>query len=196
MIDSIFEWICGIAVYMVFITMILQIVPKKFRRYVNFFAGMLLIIVVINPVSDMFGVKSALAEHFKIGEMRQQLYEMQDMISLTENIGEERLISDYSGRISANISEMIKKYGFKIDDIQIEWNLDNTSKRYGSIENIYMVLEKKRTEGTIKVNPIKITLGQETLENIYTEKEIKEMKKMIAEFYNMEEQHINIMIQG
>ena len=57
------------------------------------------------------------------------------------------------------------------------------------------MLDEKRTQGAIVIEPVKITIGEQKADD-YTEKEIKEMKKIIADFYNLEDSHINIMIQG
>lgn len=189
------EWVCDIAVYLILVSIILQVIPKKFRKYINFFTGVLLIILVINPVTKLFDADTALVEYFEIEEMRQALSDMEDMIKFTENVNEEKLIESYNGQIADKISELIKEYGFRITDVQVSWNLDNEMKEYGSIKSIYLVLDEKRTHGTITINPMKVTIGEQKAD-AYTKAEVEEMKKKIAGFYNLEEEHINIMIQG
>ena len=193
--STVLEWVCDIAVYLILITIILQVIPKRFRKYINFFTGVLLIILVISPVTGLFSVDVALADYFEMEEMRQALNDMEDMIKFTENVSEEKLIDNYSGQIKSKISELIKGYGFRITDVQVGWNLDEETDKYGSIDSIYIVLDEKRTQGTIVIEPVKIAIGEQKTDP-YTEKEIKEMKKIIADFYNLENSHINIMIQG
>ncbi|MBE5949176.1 MAG: hypothetical protein E7261_09130 [Lachnospiraceae bacterium] len=189
------EWVCDIAVYLILISIVLQVIPKKFRKYINFFTGVLLIILVINPVTKLFDADKALVEYFEIEEMRQALSDMEDMIKFTENVNEEKLIESYNMQIAEKITELIKEYGFRITDVQVSWNLDNEMKEYGSIKSIYLVLDEKRTHGTITINPVKVTIGEQKAD-AYTKAEVEEMKKIIAGFYNLEEEHINIMIQG
>lgn len=193
--SAVLEWVCDIAVYLILITIILQVVPKRFRKYINFFTGVLLIILVISPVTGLLNADIALADYFEMEEMRQALNDMEDMIKFTENVSEEKLIDNYSGQIKSKISELIKEYGFRITDIQVGWNLDDETEKFGSIKSIYIVLDEKRTQGAIVIEPVKITIGGQKTD-AYTEKEIKEMKKIIADFYNLEDSHINIMIQG
>lgn len=193
--SSVLEWVCDIAVYLILITIILQVIPKRFRKYINFFTGVLLIILVISPVTGLFNADVALADYFEMEKMRQALNDMEDMIKFTENVSEEKLIDNYNGQIKSKISELIKEYGFRITDIQVGWNLDDGTEKYGSINSIYILLDEKRTQGAIVIKPVKITVGEQKAD-AYTEKEIKEMKKIIADFYNLEDSHINIMIQG
>ncbi len=193
--NAVLEWVCDIAVYLILITIILQVIPKRFRKYINFFTGVLLIILVISPVTELLSADVALADYFEMEEMRQALNDMEDMIKFTENVSEEKLIDNYNGQIKSKISELIKEYGFRITDIEVSWNLDDETEKYGSIIGIYIVLDEKRTQGAIIIDPVKITIGEQKAD-AYTEKEIKEMKKIIADFYNLEDSHINIMIQG
>ena len=193
--SAVLEWVCDIAIYLILITIILQVIPKRFRKYINFFTGVLLIILVISPVTGLLNADVALANYFEMEEMRQALNDMEDMIKFTENVSEEKLIDNYSGQIKSKISELLKEYGFRITDMQVGWNLDEETEKYGSINSIYIVLDEKRTQGAIVIEPVKITIGEQKADD-YTEKEIKEMKKIIADFYNLEDSHINIMIQG
>lgn len=193
--DAVLKWVCDIAVYLILITIILQVIPKRFRKYISFFTGVLLIILVISPVTGLFNADSALADYFEIEEMRQVLNDMEDMIKFTENVSEEKLIENYSGQIKNKLAELIKEYGFRITDVKVDWNLEAGEEKYGSIKGIYIVLDEKRTQGAVVIEPVKITIGEQKADS-YTENEIKEMKKIIAGFYNLEDSHINIMIQG
>ena len=193
--SAVLEWVCDIAFYLILITIILQVIPKRFRKYINFFTGILLIILAIRPVTKLLSVDVVLADYFEVEEMRQALNDMEDMIKFTENVSEEKLIDNYSGQIKSKIAELIKEYGYRITDIQVGWNLDDEAEKYGSINSIYIMLDEKRTQGAIVIEPVKITVGEQK-SDAYTEKEIKEMKKIIADFYNLEDSHINIMIQG
>lgn len=193
---AVLKWVYNIAAYLILITIILQVIPKRFRKYISFFTGVLLIMLVISPVAGLFDAGDVLADYFEIEEMRQALSEMEDMIKFTENVSEEKLIDNYSEQIKNKLAELIKEYGFRITDVQIGWNLETGTAGYGSMESIYVVLDEKHTPGAIVIEPVKITIGEQQMADSYTENEIKEMKKIIADFCNLDAAHINIMIQG
>lgn len=193
--DVILKWIGDIAVYLILVTLILQIIPKKFRKYISFFTGMLLIMLVISPVTGLFGADVALADYFKLEGMKQAVSDMEDMIRFAENVYEEKMIENYNSQIRERISELIKEYGFRVNEVEVVWNLDAGTENYGSISSIYVNLDEKTTQGTITIKPVKVTVGEQ-LHDTYTEKEILGMKAKIAGFYNLSESHINITIQG
>lgn len=195
MMSVVLKWVSDIAVYLILVTIILQIIPKRFRKYLSFFTGILLIILVLNPLTRLFEIDGSLANYFAIGEMRQQLTEMENRLKLTENVGEEKLLEKYNAQIKDNISKLIKEYGYGIQTVDVDWNLESEAEDYGSINSIYVILKEKHTQGSISIEPVKVTIGLSTQEE-YVRKEIAEMKKLIADFYNLEDEHINIMIQG
>jgi len=193
--DAILKWIGDVAVYLILVTLILQVIPKKFRKYISFFTGMLLIMLVISPVTGLFGADVALADYFKLEGMKQAVSDMEDMIRFTENVSEKKMIEGYSGQIKEKISELIKEYGFRVNEVRVAWNLDAEAENYGSINSIYVQLDEKKTPGTITIEPVKVTVGEQ-MHDAYMNKEILEMKAKIAGFYNLSEAHINITIQG
>ena len=193
--DAILKWIGDVAVYLILVTLILQVIPKKFRKYISFFTGMLLIMLVISPITGLFGADAALVDYFKLEDMKQAVSDMEDMIRFTENVSEKKMIEGYNGQIKERISELIIGYGFRVNEVQVMWNLDADEEDYGSITGIYVQLDEKTTPGTITIEPVKVTVGEQ-LHDAYTEKEILEMKAKIAGFYNLSEAHINITIQG
>lgn len=193
--NAILEWVCDIAIYLIFITIVLQVIPKRFRKYISFFSGVVLISFVIRPITGCFIDNTLLSKYFEIEGIKQQLNDMENMIKFTENINEGKIVENYNEMIKEKVTDCIDEYGYIIKDIQIEWNLDNDTERYGTITNISLMLDEKRTQGSILVDKVEIFVDKEE-ENSYKEAEIKSMKNSIAAFYNLEESHINIMIQG
>ena len=149
--DAILKWIGDVAVYLILVTLILQVIPKKFRKYISFFTGMLLIMLVISPITGLFGADAALVDYFKLEDMRQAVSDMEDMIRFTENVSEKKMIEGYNGQIKERISELIIGYGFRVNEVQVMWNLDADAEDYGSITGIYVQLDEKTTPGTITI---------------------------------------------
>ncbi len=68
MFEFIYDWMENIAFYMVLMVAIMQMIPgNEYKKYVKFFAGMILIILLIKPLVNIFGVS----------EFQNREYEMQ-----------------------------------------------------------------------------------------------------------------------
>lgn len=56
MFDYIYEWIQNIAFYLVLVTAVLHAVPNhEYKKYIRFFTGLVLILMVLAPVLRLFG---------------------------------------------------------------------------------------------------------------------------------------------
>lgn len=57
MLDSLYAWIKNIAYYMILITAFLHIVPNEtYRKYIKFFTGMTLVLLMLSPLIQLFGM--------------------------------------------------------------------------------------------------------------------------------------------
>ena len=53
--NGIFEWVKSIVFYLILITVVTNLLPnKKYEKYVKLFTGMLLVIIVIKPITQIF----------------------------------------------------------------------------------------------------------------------------------------------
>lgn len=63
--EWIYEWIKTIAFYYIFVSIVINALPDmKYQIYVKFFLGMLLIVIMINPLLDLFKLSDALNEQY------------------------------------------------------------------------------------------------------------------------------------
>lgn len=63
MFDYLYEWIQNIAFYLVLVTAVLHAVPdKKYMKYVRFFTGLVLILMILTPIFRVFGTDIELTE--------------------------------------------------------------------------------------------------------------------------------------
>lgn len=63
MLDYIYEWIENIAFYMVLVVAAMQMVSgESYKKYIRFFAGMILILMLIGPIIKIVGMERGLEE--------------------------------------------------------------------------------------------------------------------------------------
>lgn len=57
MLEYIYEWIENIAFYMVIVVAAMQMIPgESYKKYIRFFAGMILILMLTGPIFKIFGM--------------------------------------------------------------------------------------------------------------------------------------------
>ena len=69
---EVFSWVRGIVFYMIFVSLLYQLLPgEKYKKYVHVCAGMIFVLVVMTPLLQLFHINDRLAyytslENFKI----------------------------------------------------------------------------------------------------------------------------------
>ena len=73
MLEEVYKWIQNIAVYLVVVTAMLHAVPgKDYERYIRFFSGLVLIVLIFMPVLSVFGMKETFGASTVIRYMKKK----------------------------------------------------------------------------------------------------------------------------
>lgn len=81
MFDYLYDWIQNIAFYLVLVTAVLHSVPdKKYMKYIRFFTGLVLILMILTPVFQIFGTDIEIADLYDYID-----YEKLEQIQVDEN---------------------------------------------------------------------------------------------------------------
>ena len=82
MLDYIYEWMENIAFYMVIVVAAMQMVPGDgYKKYIRFFAGMILILMLTGPILKLFGMSE-----FPNDEYKKELEEIENATKYMEEI--------------------------------------------------------------------------------------------------------------
>lgn len=91
MLNYICEWMENIAFYLVILIAIIQMVPHgSYEKYIRFFAGLILILLLSGPILKLFGM-----EKFQNDAYREAIEEIEKTAEEIERImGEEGVIGE------------------------------------------------------------------------------------------------------
>lgn len=85
MIAFIYEWIENIAFYLVIMVAVMQMIPKNsYQKYIRFFAGLILILMLCGPILKIFGMTD-----FHNEEYQNAIHEMEEATRYIEGITRE-----------------------------------------------------------------------------------------------------------
>jgi stage III sporulation protein AF len=80
MLNYIYDWIENIAFYLVVLVAVMQMIPQNsYQKYIRFFAGMILILMLAGPIIKMFGMTD-----FQSIEYQSTLQEIEDATGYME----------------------------------------------------------------------------------------------------------------
>lgn len=81
--EALYGWMKQLAVFYIFLTAVMNFLPdEKYARYIRYFTGMLLILLVLGPLLDILHLKDVLQERFweeTIREQREEFLGAEDL---------------------------------------------------------------------------------------------------------------------
>ena len=82
MLDYIYGWMENIAFYMVIVVAAMQMVSgESYKKYIRFFAGMILILMLTGPILKIFGMSE-----FQVTEYQKELEKIENATKYMEQI--------------------------------------------------------------------------------------------------------------
>lgn len=90
MLDYIYQWIENIAFYLVIFTGVMQMVPNNnYRKYIQFFSGLVLVILLMNPLLKLFGMEQKIKEIYDNSLYEQKIEEIEEATKYLEDLLDE-----------------------------------------------------------------------------------------------------------
>lgn len=116
--EELYEWIENLAVFYILFTAILHLVPDgKYEKYIRFFMGLLLIVMMSTPVFSILGKGQELAEEFQFyfdeENKEKELRELEDLQTLYLEKG-------YALELAKKIKEGLQESGIEVQEVQVE----------------------------------------------------------------------------
>jgi stage III sporulation protein AF len=213
--EQIFDWIRSIIYYLIFITVVANLLPnKKYEKYIRFFAGMVLILLVLKPITGGLRLDDTLAYYFESISLKKEATELTGEITKMDGQRLNKMITKYEDAVSGDLEAMAVSAGFLCSTSKAEINQDQDSKKFGHVVRVSLVLKPEEAKGeeeavpaakemepiqkVAKVEGIKITPSPSKQEGTIRQEEnsqVSGLRKKIAEYYGLEEEDIEIQVE-
>lgn len=79
MFQELYEWMQDISVYLVLTAAVLYALPgSEYKKYIRFFTGMVLILMILTPVFRLFGMEDQVTNFYKSREYEAKIEEIEN----------------------------------------------------------------------------------------------------------------------
>lgn len=131
MVESIYTWMQNIVFYLVIVTAVLEVLPGgNYQKYIRFFTGLVLMILLLTPVLSLAGVKETFTELYHGYEYEQYKREIEEQekycedLDLFEFLPEEYLYVQEDTFATdgeeAELRQDTPSYGKPVNEIKVE----------------------------------------------------------------------------
>lgn len=92
MFGYLYEWLENLAGYTILTVMVTQILPNDdYRKYIRFFCGMILIVMLVTPLFQVFGIKDDYEKIYQDLEYQNMVNELEEAAKMAIVEGESEL---------------------------------------------------------------------------------------------------------
>ena len=211
MIEALYDWMKNIIVFMIISTVILNLLGKSnYKKYLGLVTGLILVLLVIGPILSLTGKinyfdfsMDSYESLFDAQDLSKEMFQMEERSNID-------IFEQYKQVMINQTDSLISEKGLTVASMEITIIEDKTNPDFGKLVSLKLVAEYKKSNEmpgkTGEILPIeKIEIGQirfdakedkveESQQNGLSPME-NSIKNLLADFYNMDGNNININIQ-
>lgn len=180
MTEAIYEWMQNLAFFFLFMTAILNCLPdNKYRKYVQFFLGLVLMIVLCKPLLQVLDLDAQLSNTFSSATLEQEVENSRNSALTVEGVQEELLNQAYEREIESQIKVMLEERGITVQSAEVKLNQGEDV----AVEGIS--LQVSNSEESLYLE------DEEKMDQEF-QKKLDEVRSELSQVYEVDESHIDI----
>lgn len=201
--DFLYDWVKNLAVFMIFISIIRNLLPKShYEKYVKLFTGMLVILLVLQPLSGFLGVQDRIDTLFSLDLYSQEMDEMKADFVQAGSGYEDALLNEYEEQIKKQVTLLLQEEGVQVSQIDFYVCMEEGADEYGNISRMEIYLGEEEEKNSDKFPTIptpEIELEKERAEQTengflsdYQRIDEEKLAEKICDYYNLERNQVEI----
>lgn len=142
------EWAGSILSFLILITVIRGILPsKKYEPYLRLFSGLMLILLVLQPVTGGLGLERQIDRAFEAFSFQMDHEELNTRVLGIEKERQEQILKIYENDVAGHVTAMAGEQGLQAESAQVEINGDPESTDYGKVVSVKVKLQSGEATG-------------------------------------------------
>ena len=221
--EVITHWAGNIVSYLVFLTVLTGLLPAhKYEKYIRLFAGCILLLIVLKPLTDGLRLEERLNYLFTSLSFENEAGELKREMDEIEVRRRNMVLSQYEAEASKEAVRVAAEAGFSVEKADVELEKDTESEQFASVRSVtvYVVGSEAGMEAGMeaaeleenqssmieieKIPPIEISLKQEQKQgepaaaqavSWMNGEKIWELQQRLASFYQVEADHVEVRME-
>lgn len=190
--DFIYSWVKNIILFSLLASIALELIPSdNYKTYTQLFVGFLIIFLVIEPITTVLGSKNNISLEAMQQFISIDTRQMEDDCEELESREKERRKEVYESQIGQQIKELLEAENYKIYSQNVEIGLEEEN--LGKINKVEIVV--KRQEQNSEMEKKRESLAEENASFSLLQNEREKVKKIIKDFYQLDDSHIDVRVQ-
>lgn len=140
--EAVYDWIRGILYYMIFLSVTERLLADShYAKHMRFFAGMVLILLVTDPVAGGLGLSSRICTLFQSISLEEDARDLKKELLGMERRRTEQIFSQYESQAAEKVEKMALDQGASCESVRITLERDPMKEDFGQIKEISLILK-------------------------------------------------------
>lgn len=209
--EKIYSLVKDIVVYLILVTIIMNLVGKSsYRKYISIFTGMVLILIIAKPVVSLFNLSDTFNYYFDNNLFMVEAKGYNDELMAADEKGKQAILTEYQNIVKNQIEMVLNRYNLYPSSMNTLLDTDESSGDYGMVTEITIVAAFTREDSTVESSDIKVDKiminqdikieGKEKKEQSDTESGAyedtkKKIREELSNSFQIEQDQIHITIE-
>lgn len=186
--EFLYGFIKNLAVYSLLVAVVMNFLPNnQYQKYIKLFVGFILILIVMAPITKITRLDDKISKSFNFYNL--QIKNQESSAQGMNDFKDEQILVEYEKQVKSQMKTFLNEAGHQVTDLEVE--IADSKEEFGQIKSIQAAI-KGEEKDSISIETI--TIGKKEQEQD-TSLEALELKTLLKDFYNVEQDNINIKIQ-
>lgn len=138
-------WVKNMVFYIVFLTLIFHLLPSgRYEKYVRLFAGMVFILVAVQPFTSSLRLEEKTAAYFEQFSFQDEAADFRGELNEMEKRRLGELTGEYEQKVAGRVKEIVGEEGVEAPDVEVEIDSDSASETFGRVVRIRVTEGKNK----------------------------------------------------
>ncbi|MDD6798025.1 MAG: stage III sporulation protein AF [Clostridia bacterium] len=194
--QSVMAWVRQLVVFYILSNLFVSVLPNaEYKKYAKTFIGILLIMLVINPVISVFGQGRSLDSMLDMEMFNLSGSDTKMWMKLNDSSEYSSIIEPYTDEIKKDIDKKAWEYALYVNDCDIKIDTDKTSEDFGSITSVNVSLSSCRKDSS-DIEVKKIDIWHEVQPDRVSSDNCAKLKEYISTRYGVNEDDVTVTLNN
>lgn len=172
--DFFYSWIRTIILFSILASIALELIPSnRYRSYVQLFVGFLTVFLVVEPFINAFGSK----KNISLEAMGQMLFVDTSQIERENKNFQKNKVKLYENEVEQQVKSLLEGKNYKVYSQRVKFD---SEEEIGKIESIKVTVKEEGNASDKKKS---------------MDEQIKTVKKVIKDFYQLSDTYIDVTVR-
>ncbi len=209
--EQLMDWVRQIAFFMIFMSVFYQLVPdKKYKSYLKLFASLVLILLTVNPLTELFDIRRQLNFNQDVFAYPREVEEFRLRAEQVQGRQYEDILENYRLTVEEQLKGMAESSGLYVSGCEVK--LSGETESFGQVTGVRLTVSYRRLDGSsegadqtgvvkeigeieeVRIPPVRTENGVSETESVGNQDTL-ELAEQIARLYQLGSEQVTVDLE-